>query len=34
MVRADVSAFSVAPGMTIRGKPADFARKAIQEFND
>jgi Zn-dependent M28 family amino/carboxypeptidase len=34
MARAGVPAFSVAPGMKIRGKPADFARKAIQEFND
>jgi Zn-dependent M28 family amino/carboxypeptidase len=34
MARAGVPAFSVAPGMKIQGKPADFARKAIQEFND
>jgi len=34
IARAGVPAFSVAPGMKIRGKPADFARKAIQEFND
>ena len=27
-------AFSIAPGMKIRGKPADFARKALQAFND
>ena len=32
--RAGVPAFSIAPGMKLRGKPADFARKAIQEFND
>jgi Zn-dependent M28 family amino/carboxypeptidase len=34
MARAGIPAFSVAPGMKIRGKPTDFARKAIQEFND
>jgi len=34
MARAGVPAFSVAAGMKIRGKPADFARKAAQEFND
>lgn len=34
MARAGVPAFSVAAGMKIKGKPADFARKAIQEFND
>jgi hypothetical protein len=34
MARAGVPAFSVGAGMKIRGKPADFARKALQEFND
>jgi Zn-dependent M28 family amino/carboxypeptidase len=34
MARAGVPAFSVAAGMKIKGKPTDFARKAIQEFND
>ena len=34
MARAGVPAFSVAAGMKIKGKPADFARKALQEFND
>jgi Zn-dependent M28 family amino/carboxypeptidase len=34
MARAGVPAFSVTTGMKIRGKPADFARKALQEFND
>jgi Zn-dependent M28 family amino/carboxypeptidase len=34
MARAGVPAFSVATGMKIKGKPADFARKALQEFND
>jgi Zn-dependent M28 family amino/carboxypeptidase len=34
MARAGVPAFSVSAGMKIKGKPADFARKAIQEFND
>jgi Zn-dependent M28 family amino/carboxypeptidase len=34
MARAGVPAFSVAAGMKIKGKPEDFARKAIQEFND
>jgi Zn-dependent M28 family amino/carboxypeptidase len=34
MARAGVPAFSVAAGMKIKGKPADFARKAMQEFND
>lgn len=34
MARAGVPAFSVAAGMKIQGKPADFARKALQEFND
>ena len=34
MARAGVPAFSVGAGMKIKGKPADFARKAMQEFND
>jgi hypothetical protein len=34
MARAGVPAFSIGTGMKIKGKPADFARQAIQEFND
>jgi Zn-dependent M28 family amino/carboxypeptidase len=34
MARAGVPAFSVGTGMKIKGMPADFARQAIQEFND
>ncbi|AMV28705.1 Aminopeptidase S [Gemmata sp. SH-PL17] len=34
MARAGVPAFSIGAGMKIKGKPADFARKAAQEFND
>jgi hypothetical protein len=34
MAQASIPAFSVAPGMKIKGKPKDFARKAVQEFND
>jgi hypothetical protein len=34
MARAGVPAFSVATGLKLKGKPADFARKAAQEFND
>jgi len=34
MARAGVPAFSVAPGMKIKGKPKDFASKAMKEFND
>ncbi|MBA4190520.1 MAG: peptidase M28 [Planctomycetaceae bacterium] len=34
MARAGVPAFSVGAGDKIKGKPADFARKAYQEFND
>jgi Zn-dependent M28 family amino/carboxypeptidase len=34
MAQAGVPAFSVAIGMKIKDKPADFARKAFQEFND
>ncbi len=32
--RASVPGFSVGTGMKIKGKPADFARQAMQEFND
>jgi Zn-dependent M28 family amino/carboxypeptidase len=34
MAQAGVPAFSVAAGMKVKGKPADFARKAFKEFND
>ena len=34
LARAGVPAFSVGTGMKIKGKPADFARRALQEFND
>src|SRR5262249_14287335 len=34
MAPAGVPAFSVSAGMKIKGKPQDFARKAMQEFND
>jgi Zn-dependent M28 family amino/carboxypeptidase len=34
MAQAGVPAFSVAPGMKIKGKPKDFAVKAYKEFND
>lgn len=34
MARAGVPAFSIGGGMKIKGKPADFARKASQDFND
>jgi Zn-dependent M28 family amino/carboxypeptidase len=34
MARAGVPAFSVTAGMKIKGKPADFAKKAYQEFNE
>ena len=34
MARAGVPAFSVGAGSKLKGKPADFARKAAQEFND
>jgi Zn-dependent M28 family amino/carboxypeptidase len=34
MARAGVPAFSVAAGMKIKGKPADFGTKAYKEFND
>jgi Zn-dependent M28 family amino/carboxypeptidase len=32
--QAGVPAFSVAEGMKIEGKPKDFAKKAMQDFND
>ena len=34
LARAGVPAFSVTTGTRIKGKPADFARTAMQEFND
>jgi Zn-dependent M28 family amino/carboxypeptidase len=34
MAQAGVPAFSVSPGMRIKGKPRDFATKAYKEFND
>jgi Zn-dependent M28 family amino/carboxypeptidase len=34
LARAGVPAFAIGEGMKIRGRPADFARKAMQEFND
>lgn len=34
MARAGVPAFSVSAGMKLKGKPADFARKAYQEFTE
>lgn len=34
LARAGVPAFSVAAGSRIQGKPADFAKKALQAFND
>ncbi len=34
MARAGVPAFSVSPGMRIKGKPEDSARQAYKEFND
>ena len=34
MARAGVPAFSVANGSRIKGKPAEFVKKASQEFND
>jgi Zn-dependent M28 family amino/carboxypeptidase len=34
MAQAGVPAFSVSAGMKVKGKPKDFARKAMQEFND
>jgi Zn-dependent M28 family amino/carboxypeptidase len=34
MARAGIPAFSIGAGMKIKGKPADFARTAMQLFND
>jgi Zn-dependent M28 family amino/carboxypeptidase len=34
LARAGVPAFSVAAGMKLKDKPKDFARQAMQEFND
>src|SRR5205085_1602069 len=34
MARAGVPAFSVSPGMRLKGKPEGFAREAVQRFND
>ena len=34
LARAGVPAFSVTAGMKLKGKPADFGRKAYQEFNE
>jgi Zn-dependent M28 family amino/carboxypeptidase len=34
MARAGVPAFSVGAGMKVKGKPKDFAPKALKEFND
>jgi hypothetical protein len=34
LARAGVPAFSVGAGMKLKGKPADFARKKMQAFND
>lgn len=34
MAQAGIPAFSVAPGMKVKGKPKGFARKMLQEFND
>jgi Zn-dependent M28 family amino/carboxypeptidase len=34
LAQAGVPAFSVAPGMKIKGKPKDFASKTYKEFND
>jgi len=34
MAQAGVPAFSVAPGMKIKGKPKDFASQAFKDFND
>ena len=34
MAQAGVPAFSVSEGMRIKGKPEDFARQALKEFND
>jgi Zn-dependent M28 family amino/carboxypeptidase len=34
MAQAGVPAFSVSPGMKLKGKPQDFAIKAYKDFND
>ena len=34
LARAGVPAFSITAGMKLKGKPADFAKKAYQEFNE
>jgi Zn-dependent M28 family amino/carboxypeptidase len=34
LARAGVPAFAVRTGTKLKGKPADFARQAMQEFND
>ncbi|MFM8272331.1 MAG: M28 family peptidase [Gemmata sp.] len=34
LARAGVPAFSVGAGMKVKGKPADFAKKRLLEFND
>jgi Zn-dependent M28 family amino/carboxypeptidase len=34
LARAGVPAFSIAAGTRVKGKPADFARRKMQEFND
>src|SRR5436190_2774257 len=34
LAQAGVPAFSVSPGMKIKGKPKDYAVKAMNEFND
>lgn len=34
LAKAGVPAFSVAAGSKLKGKPADYAKKAAQEFND
>ncbi|MDY3559652.1 M20/M25/M40 family metallo-hydrolase [Gemmata sp. JC673] len=34
LARAGVPAFSIGAGSKLKGKPADFAKKAAQEFND
>ena len=34
MAQAGVPAFSIGQGMNIKGKPKDFAPKAMKEFND
>jgi Zn-dependent M28 family amino/carboxypeptidase len=34
MAQAGVPAFSIAEGMKVKGKPKDFAKKAMKEFND